>query len=75
MLLYRFDIKTVSKLKQVAQQEGCYDSIWSDRSIHTKVRIKIIIKATILKIRITVQITKSINYQTTQASSCASNPI
>lgn len=32
MQLARFDITTVSKLKQIAQQEGCYDSIWSDRA-------------------------------------------
>jgi len=31
MHLARFDITTVSKLKQIVQQEGCYDDIWSDR--------------------------------------------
>jgi len=31
MQLARFDITTVSKLKQIVQQEGRYDDIWSDR--------------------------------------------
>jgi len=30
MQLARFDITTVSKLKQIVQQECCYDNTWSD---------------------------------------------